>query len=135
MEGKSIWYYIGIPLLIIAFIFKLASRLFKDKLGNFPLFQYVGGIFLIVIGFFIIIAIYEQYDYFVEDYKYRFFKKIFRETGVKIFYYLLGALIITMGFFVLSNCFFNKILKLLNKNFIYLKKIRLIMILEILNIG
>ena len=103
MEGKSIWYYIGIPLLIIAFIFKLASRLFKDKLGNFPLFQYVGGIFLIVIGFFIIIAIYEQYDYFVEDYKYRFFKKIFRETGVKIFYYLLGALIITMGFFVLSN--------------------------------
>jgi hypothetical protein len=101
MESKSLFYYIGIPLVIIAIILKIVSRFFRTQLSEMSLFNYFMGIFLIILGFFFIIAVYEQYDYLVSDYKYRFFKKIFKETGVKIFYYLLGTFIIVMGFRVL----------------------------------
>ena len=53
-------------------------------------------------GFFLLLGLFLlKYNYFVEDKKYLFFKKIFGEKGVKIFYYLFGLFFVWLGYIFL----------------------------------
>ena len=97
MEKSKIFYYGGIVILILMFILKFARRIFKEQLENIPFQNYAFAFLFSALGVFIIMAVHEQYDYFVMDGRYKFFKRIFGETGVKVFYYILG-----LGFIVLS---------------------------------
>lgn len=100
--GKNkILYYAGFALLLGFFILKLVKMFMGSTLNDTSLPSYLFSAFFILFGIFIIIAVNGQYDYVVEDKKYLFFKKIFGEKGVKIFYYLLGFLFAWLGWMFL----------------------------------
>ena len=101
MEKNRFVYRLGIVVLIAVIGFKFASRIFRKQLRDLNIMKYVFGLLFPLLGFLIIFAVYEQYDYFVEDPKYLFFKKIFRESGVKIFYYIIGMLLIAAGVMII----------------------------------
>ena len=101
LEKNRILYHAGLFLLVGFFILKLAKVFMKDRIKNFSLSNYIFSGFFILFGIFIIIAVKGQYDYFVTDKKYLFFKRILDETGVKIFYYLLGLFFMWLGYMFL----------------------------------
>ena len=98
MEKNKIIYYAGIIVLFAALGLKIVSRFFRDELKSTGLMNNVFGIVFPIIGFIVIFAVYEQYDYFVDDPKYKFFQTILGKTGVKVFYYLVGLFLFYMGF-------------------------------------
>lgn len=101
MEKNKFIYYIGLVLLLVLFVLKpllkISKIAYKDKLENLNTFNWIIGIIFPLLGITLIFGTYEQYDYLVDDMRYKFFKKIFGETGVKIFYYFLGLMLIYWG--------------------------------------
>lgn len=101
MKNNKILYYAGFFLIAALFILKLAKFFIKEKLEDIPFSKYMFSAIFALLGVFIIIAVRGQYDYFVEDKKYIFFRKILGENWVKIFYHLLGLLFVLIGYLFL----------------------------------
>ena len=70
---------------------------------SLPYINYGFAALFSILGFIVIMAVYEQYDYFVGSYIYRFFQKIFGATGVKVFYYIFGILLIVLGYLFIKR--------------------------------
>ncbi len=59
--------------------------------------EIVYGLILIAIGIFTILGAVLQWSFFIEHRKAQFFKKIFGETGMRIFYVVLGGFMLVAG--------------------------------------
>ncbi len=97
MDKNKAIIYSGAAVVIILYALKFLKKAFPDKLKEIPLFNYVLGFLFPALGAFVIWAVLNQYEGFVNDKKYLFFKKILGEFGVKVFYYLLGVGFIFLG--------------------------------------
>ncbi|MBI2576720.1 hypothetical protein HYV84_05895 [Candidatus Woesearchaeota archaeon] len=98
MEKNKLFYYGGIVLVVALVFIKVARRLFRDEVQSLPIPGFIFSIVISFFGLYIIVAVHQQYDYWVEDPKYLFFQKIMGKTGVKLFYYLLGIALIVVSF-------------------------------------
>lgn len=61
------------------------------------------GIASILAGIFTIICAYCDFDWFMNNYRASFFVTIFGRDGARIFYIILGVLLVIIGIFLLIN--------------------------------
>ena len=97
MEKNKDIAYAGIFAFIVLIILRFVRNLLPDKLREMPFMRYVLGFIFPIFGLYVIVAVHEQPEDFVSDKKYAFFKRIFGENGVRVFYYLLGLAFISLG--------------------------------------
>ena len=94
---KDPFYYIGLGLVGIALIWFLFRSAIKEALGDYPYLNYIFAGLFMVMGLWFIKATYHQYDYLVDDFKYRMLKKVFGSEGVRVVYYFLGVALFILG--------------------------------------
>ena len=98
MENNKLFYYGGTVLIVALVFIKLTRRLFRDEVENIRIPGVVFSLVLSCLGPYIIVAVHQQFDYWIEDPKYLFFQKLMGKNGVKVFYYRFAIALIGISF-------------------------------------
>ena len=97
MEKNRTIAILGVAAILALLGLKALRIIDREGFESIPFINLALSVLFMIVGGYIILMVHEKNQRFVNDFRYRLFRKMLGEKGVVLFYYILGIVMIILG--------------------------------------